>query len=101
MAAVVAKSTSMEVSGDSQQSGTVSGDCKKGNTVPTFERGRKEDADKFQPFSLTSLPGKMMEVTLLEATARAQGGDWRQPVQILAHPRAHPASPAWWLSTVG
>lgn len=55
------------LSGRSRQLEEVSGEGKKANVPPVFQKGKKENAGNYKPVSLTSIPGRVIEQILMEA----------------------------------
>jgi len=48
------------------RTGEVPEDWRKACVTPIFKKGEKEDPGNYRPFSLTSIPGKLMEQIILE-----------------------------------
>ncbi|GAB0209474.1 mitochondrial enolase superfamily member 1 [Grus japonensis] len=54
----------------SWESGEVLADWKLSNVIPVYEKGMRGDPGNYRPFSLTSVPGKIMEKIILGAIER-------------------------------
>ncbi|KFP50064.1 hypothetical protein N323_05702, partial [Cathartes aura] len=50
--------------------GQVPDDWKKANVIPVFKKDKKEDPGNYRLFSLTSIPGNVMEQLMLETISR-------------------------------
>ncbi|KFP44817.1 RNA-directed DNA polymerase from mobile element jockey, partial [Chlamydotis macqueenii] len=50
--------------------GEVPDDWRLANVTPIYRKGRKEDLGNYRPASLTSMPGKILEWSILSALTR-------------------------------
>ncbi|RMC00455.1 hypothetical protein DUI87_23065 [Hirundo rustica rustica] len=67
---------------ESWLTGEAPGDWKLANVTPVYKKGRKEDPGNYRPVSLTSVPGKIMEQSILSAiTQHVQDGQGIRPSQ--------------------
>ena len=62
-------------------SGEVPEDWRLANVTPIYKKGRKEDLGNYKPVSLTSVPGKAMEIILGEITRHVCGIQGIRPSQ--------------------
>jgi len=54
----------------SWRTGEVPEDWRKAIVTPVFKKGKKEDPGSYRPVSLTSVPGKMMELLILDVISK-------------------------------
>jgi len=50
--------------------GRTAGGLRKASVTPVFMKGKKDDPRNYRPFSLTSIPGKLVEQIILETFSR-------------------------------
>ncbi|KAF7239069.1 hypothetical protein EYD10_14280 [Varanus komodoensis] len=77
----------------SWKTGEVPDDWRRGNVVPIFKKGKKDEPGNYRPVSLTSIPGKILEKIIkklickhLEENAvinRSQHGFIKNPVRLI------------------
>ncbi|PKU31240.1 rna-directed dna polymerase from mobile element hypothetical protein [Limosa lapponica baueri] len=78
------------------QSGEVPADWKRGNVIPVFKKGTKEDPGNYGPVSLTSVPGRIVEQLLLESLLRHVENKEVTVTANMASPRTSPPPTGFW-----